>query len=398
MRETHAFLSPDYFSSFSCKMGACRTACCQGWPISLSMENYFHLLGMECSPELRRKLDCGMHMADPPSPEQYAQFTPRYDGDCPLRLEDGRCALHADMGEDILPDICRLYPRGIRVKNERFGGRFECSCANSCEGVLELFWGRQKPITFSEQTYTFIMPPHPGCMEDWETYGLDWEIRYRLIRILQNRALSVPARLLTLGREMEKLGGALGGGNDQAVKMWLTEEPIWADCTAQADAEQDKTLLLLCQLTELLGSRHRSIEDYAAAVTGYFGNGEKMIETFLVARTRFTEVYPDWPLFAEHALVNHMFFAQFPFRNPPEPECLMREYEALCVLYGLLSFMAVGWTAAHPGTEDLIDVCAALFRTVDHTSFERYIIPMLRRFGNCWVQQTEQTVKIWCYK
>ena len=98
MKETHTYRIPDYFPYFACKMGACRNACCQGWPISITLQNYFDLLGLECSPDLRRRLDGGMHIADNPSPEHYAQFSPRYDGNCPLRMEDGRCAIHADIG------------------------------------------------------------------------------------------------------------------------------------------------------------------------------------------------------------------------------------------------------------------------------------------------------------
>lgn len=35
--ESHIFLMPDYYLHFSCKMGKCRSACCVGWPISISI-------------------------------------------------------------------------------------------------------------------------------------------------------------------------------------------------------------------------------------------------------------------------------------------------------------------------------------------------------------------------
>ena len=90
MKETMAYLVPDYYPAFACKMGACRSACCEGWPISFSLTDYFKLLSVECSPELRRKIDGAMHLCEYPSPEAYAQITPRYDGQCPMRLADGR--------------------------------------------------------------------------------------------------------------------------------------------------------------------------------------------------------------------------------------------------------------------------------------------------------------------
>ena len=134
MKETNEFLIPDYYSDFTCKMGECRCACCVGWPISISMKNYFHLIGIDCKKSLRDRLDCGLRVIDNPTEDEYARFEPRYDGNCPLRMQDGRCAIHAELGEEVLPDVCRLYPRGIRVEE----GICESSCANSCEAVLEM--------------------------------------------------------------------------------------------------------------------------------------------------------------------------------------------------------------------------------------------------------------------
>ena len=114
MKQTNDFLIPDYFPDFHCKMGDCRAACCQGWPISISMENYFSLLGMDCPPDLRSRLDVGLRMVEHPTKDEYARFNPRWDGNCPMRMDDGRCSLHAEIGEDSLPEVCRLYPRGIR--------------------------------------------------------------------------------------------------------------------------------------------------------------------------------------------------------------------------------------------------------------------------------------------
>ena len=39
-------LSPDYYSSFRCKINRCRVACCNGWPVTFSMQDYFRLLSL----------------------------------------------------------------------------------------------------------------------------------------------------------------------------------------------------------------------------------------------------------------------------------------------------------------------------------------------------------------
>ena len=166
MRETHEFLVPDYFKHFSCKMGACRSACCQGWPISITMKNYFTLLGIECRQELRDRLDRSMYLVDRPSEDEYARFSMRYDGECALRMADGRCSLHAELGPELLSDVCDLYPRGIRWVPD-----YECSCAASCEAVLELLIRQKEPLTFRKESLTLRMPRREKRLAHFETLG-----------------------------------------------------------------------------------------------------------------------------------------------------------------------------------------------------------------------------------
>ena len=120
--EAHTFLMPDYYPQFACKMGKCRHACCVGWPISISMQNYFRLLGMNCPKHLRKKLDVGMQVYDRPDPARYAYFVPDFQGDCPMRMADGRCSLHAEMGPAVLPDTFfgKNKGRTMEAKLSRF--------------------------------------------------------------------------------------------------------------------------------------------------------------------------------------------------------------------------------------------------------------------------------------
>ena len=100
MPKTRYYLVPDYFPSFRCKIGACRHSCCEGWAISVTMKDYFKLLSVPCSEELRRRIDTALHLYDYPTESKYAQISPRYDGNCGMRLPDGRCGLHAELGEE----------------------------------------------------------------------------------------------------------------------------------------------------------------------------------------------------------------------------------------------------------------------------------------------------------
>ncbi len=374
MNEPRDFLVPDYFKHFSCKMGECRSACCQGWPITITMKNYFTLLGIECGQELRDRLDRSMYLVDRPSEDEYARFSMRWDGECALRLPDGRCSLHAELGPDILSDVCDLYPRGIRTIPSP-----ECSCAGSCEAVLELLIRQQGPITFAVESHTLRMPRKEKRLAKFETLGREWEIRRFFIHVMQDRSLPLPLRLGRLGDSVYRMDAALQKKDAEEVQR-LLENGIAAENlpeTGDVDAEHlRKGLEIVEKMVEQLDGRSDSIRDLGEEALAYFGNGEDAFEKYRCARTHFETTFPEWEIFFEHMLVNHMFFSQFPYQDRPEK--LMEEFIALCAVYSLLRFLTVGCMAEKTDEVTLIDICAALFRLVEHTEFDRIASRLLR--------------------
>ena len=171
-----SYLVPDYFPKFACKKGECRHPCCKGWPVSISTDDYFRLLSVSCGPAMRERLDNAVRVSLHPTPEAYAQIAPTWAGDCPLHLPDGRCSVHAMLGADALPTICRLYPRGIRVEDGN-----ECSCANSCEAVIELMMGQKEPIRFVRADLELNPPKAAERAFFFETVGKAQRIRLYFI-------------------------------------------------------------------------------------------------------------------------------------------------------------------------------------------------------------------------
>lgn len=374
---THEYLVPDYMPDFACKMGACRSACCEGWPISFTMEDYFRLLGVPCSPELRRRLDGSMQLALHPTPEEYAQITPRYDGQCPMRMADGRCLLHAELGENALAAVCRLYPRGVRVEN----GAYECSCANSCEAVLELLLAHEAPLTFVRCTLPIEPPPAPPRAFFFETADRPLDIRLFLIARMQDRRYPLPRRLLALGEALHALDDALTAHDGARVARLLAGEalPPAPAAPEPGAAQLAFGLHVAARMLTLMDSRSVSIRDYGAQALAFFGTGEGALARYEDAAARFAALIPIWETWFEHMLVNHMFFVQFPYQD--RPVSLRDEFIALCAVYVLLRFLCVGWTAEHPAQSAAVDVAAAAFRLIDHTEFDRYAAPILKELG-----------------
>lgn len=370
------YLVPDYYPAFSCKMGACRRPCCEGWPISVSMKDYFKLLSVDCSPELRRKLDCGLHLSLHPTEDAYAQILPRYDGVCPLHMDDGRCALHAECGEEMLAAVCRLYPRGVRNGENR-----ECSCANSCEAVIELLLNWDAPLTFITVTKDFGLPDAPPRQHHFHTEGREQAIRLWLISMLQRREYPLPQRMLLLGQALHALDEALAAKDSAAVDALLSGKTV-IPAPALPIPSHDKLLTGLNAMERILDTLDRSsvsIREYGAEALAYFRGGEDAYAKYEAAIARLQTVVPQWETWLEHLLVNHMFFVQFPLQDRPVP--LADEYRALVAVYALLRCLLVGCLAVQGDVVHAVDVAAAAFRLVDHTTFDLYAAPLLREIG-----------------
>lgn len=372
MKEKHVYLIPDYYRDFACKMGSCRNACCEGWPISFSLEDFYHLTGSECSEELRRRLDTGLHMKLNPTPEAYAEIAPRFDGSCPMRLEDGRCAIHAELGEEKLSMVCRLYPRGVRLENG-----YECSCANSCEAVLELLFSRDEPIEFISREMTFDVPRAARSIT-FESLGREQEIRMWLIRQMQNQLLPMPQRLMAMGHGLWALDEALSTRDEQEVERLLQGKRRLHPLKPQelTQGHLDFGLKIAEGMIALLDERSESIRDYGEAALAYF---DKSFDRYAQAKEHFETVLPKWDIWFEHMLVNHMFFSRFPFQD--RPVSLKDEFMALCAVYALLRFLGIGHMHDKEDAGAFVDVAAVVFRLVDHTAFDRYAAQMMKELG-----------------
>ncbi|MBQ4579418.1 MAG: flagellin lysine-N-methylase [Clostridia bacterium] len=370
------YLVPDYFPAFSCKMGTCRRPCCEGWPITVSMKDYFRLLSVDCSPELRRKLDCGLHLAPHPTEDAYAQILPRYDGVCPLHMTDGRCMLHAECGSDSLAAVCRLYPRGVRNGETR-----ECSCANSCEAVLEMLLTREEQLTFTTIVNDFGLPDMPPRRHFFHTGGREQEIRLWLISQLQRREYPLPQRMLLLGQAVHALDEALSAKDDAALDALLTgrREIPAPQLPVPSHEKLLRGLEAVEKMLSILDRSSVSIREYGEAALLYFRTEGDAYAKYEAAASRFSTVIPQWEIWLEHLLVNHMYFVQFPFQD--RPVSLKDEYLSLAAVYTLLRCLLVGCLAQEGNAIRAVDVAAAAFRLVDHTSFDLYAPTLLREIG-----------------
>lgn len=374
----HVFFVPDYYPSFSCKCAACRQTCCKGWNISVTMQEYFHLLGMNCSPALRRRLDTAFHPADHPEPHRYAVITPNWRGECPLLDADGLCILQKECGESAMSGVCRYYPR---TPKSRFG--YTCTLTGSCERVLELLYEKKEPVRMIplELEWDIDMP----APDENEQLSRAWQqLRIIAFDILQNRALSLPARLETLSCHIDQLMST--ASNEAAFQLLSAIDP--ADfCHQNGDFPTERTAFCaLLQLIDWLCTGSESMEDLWLSCREALqlphdrqaftpASTVSALQSYQKKAAEFARLYPSWETYYENLLINHLLDDDYPFSARHEDVRLKQE--AMNLTYALLRFFGVMVADGTP--ESLIDLHASCFHMIEHSNFDDLIPRMAAR-------------------
>lgn len=394
MVNAHTFLVPSYYPMFRCKCGACRSTCCEGWEVTISLQEYFKLMGEECSPALRRRLDSAIKPLLHPQPGQYACIDHKWDGRCPLQEESGLCALHAECGEKALSAVCRYYPRSPRLT---FG--MECACANSCEGVLELLFATREPLTFLPMALEFELPKEVTDEPERAAPGYA-AIRKRCVALLQSRERALPERLHWIGGLLLALTDAVAAADEAAAERiareWQPEEalPLPMAGEVRADALNAARVLLwrFAAFNEAIVPLAQKIDaalGFAPDVDIDVPLPDGSVDRYNAASARFAALLPHWQRLFEQMLVNHVFYEGFPFSD--RQELFADEYDSLCAVYALCRLLAVCLIGAEGFAGDalaaLTDAMAALFRLIEHTSFDRNAAVLLHRERFCAPEQ-----------
>ena len=134
-----------FFDSFKCKCGECRSSCCKNWNVTIGLEEYFHLINLDCKDhtDIRRKIDCAFVPCDYPTKERYVMIKKNYQGDCVFHDVDGLCMIHKYFGEENIANVCKMYPRSASL------GKYK-SLSNSCEKVIEMLIETENPTFYSD--------------------------------------------------------------------------------------------------------------------------------------------------------------------------------------------------------------------------------------------------------
>ncbi len=138
-----------------------------------------------------------------------------------------------------------------------------------------------------------------------------------------------------------------------------------AESSNPADGDARLALRFLRRVNCELGLESGSVGEYAARVERAVEAGGEDCLRPGVARLR--AAYPNWEVFLEHMLVNHMFYECFPFSE--RRETMTDEYASLGTVAGYVTLLCA-FGRRGDRAEDLIDVAAAGFRLIGHSAFD----------------------------
>ena len=285
------FLVPSYYKHFECKGANCRNTCCSGWSVKIPMKEYFFLHGLSCRKDLREKLDIALRPLDNRTESNYAEISFDQNNRCKLLSKDGWCLLHKHYGENVLPSVCRYFPRGARINY-----RWEASTSNACEKTLELLIKDTSPISYETTNLTFHMP-FSGKANEKDKF-LYSQVRNKCLEIIQDRQICMPNRIMKIGK---LLIGLDEQSNISNIDMLLE------------DYEFD--ILYSYEKAQVIGDwfieNTGTFSDFFNTIKQIY-NEVDIASTYRLKIEEFTSAFPEHEIYFEKVLTNNIFYKQFP--------------------------------------------------------------------------------------
>ncbi len=318
------------------------------------MKEYYSLIGLDCSPMLRDRLDRAFCLFERPEPGRYAFISPGYDGRCRILGEDGYCLMQRECGEGVLPEVCRFYPRA--VKHGRDGEKNFAVFSAGCENTVELLMNTDR-LDFSEER---IVIPGDDIPAD-AGYVLTGDAKaamYAAVACAQDRNLSFAGRMKAL-------------------------------CCPGSDSTADRIAVFaaLIRFISRLACSSHNIHDFGLEALACFGIDiddpdsadfaavyGRYVEAVGYARSRVEHIDRNF----ENLLVNHICYTLFPFIDGVDrSDCS----SALCALFAMLDIICFGWIYSHRDDDISVafaDSVSAVFRMAEHSDYYRTAALLLR--------------------
>lgn len=201
-----------YMTRFRCLGADCEDNCCGGWQINVDRPHFVALervLGAsrQGNAELRRALEVLPRARR--SRAQHAVMRLGPEGMCTFLGADKLCRLHAQYGDEVLPDTCAVYPRHA----SRVGAVIELVSALSCPETARLCLLAPDALEFAPLAPELAGRPHLRqdlAREPKTPYARRFvAVREVVLDLLRLRDFPVAVRLFFVAYVARRLGECL---------------------------------------------------------------------------------------------------------------------------------------------------------------------------------------------
>lgn len=369
---------PDYYPKFQCAGGDCRRTCCRGWEVPLSKSDYQRLRNLRSEKSLREKLHSMTRRLKEgayPGMEIYAHISHNEEGACPCLDPRGLCGLQAAVGHEVLPEVCKIFPRITRFYGDV--GLCKMACTSGCEVVVRYLLEQSDGLGFLHEQ-TKVRPNKAVIGRDLleKKQGLmeyRWPIQCALIDLLQNRSYSVEERMLLLGLALRDLDALIQNADRAEMQTWLRKVTFMGqgdDCRTLFEGLVGDTKRNAASHINLLRAQGgKLLAELVESIFRRYGveeQGDVMFfqeELVCQAKEEFHASCPQGQILLENLMVNYLFQSAMPF----EQEGAWKGFQSLAAIFGLLHFVMYSVYQDGDDPDLLVDPVTALCRSLMHS-------------------------------
>lgn len=202
-------LKPYYYDQFHCIGSQCIQTCCHGWdiPIDPSTYNKYQNVENEFGKRLRQNI----------TTPTTKKFVLDDHGKCGLLNKNGLCDIYLNIGEDMMCDTCKTYPRVTKIRADIY----EQTLSLSCPEVSRILIENRAPIDFcigdTDDDKNDAVPVND------ELFNALLLARSYSIELLQNRTISFTNRQLLLLYFTEKFQKLLNAQEYSKVSSLINQ-------------------------------------------------------------------------------------------------------------------------------------------------------------------------------
>ena len=202
MSNQSIILQPKYVADFQCDGSKCNAKCCGKWRIDIDMETYKKYQRIK-NPAMRKKI---LSSIQPSTIQTGFQIELNNKGVCPLLCEDNLCYIQRNMGEDALPQTCKVYPRMVQqIGNYQFR-MLAMTCPVAAEyALLSPNAMELQQISCEEDTSAWKLMAKNCNMKNVPNDLAAVHITMGGLVILQNTSYTFEQRLVILGLFLDKV-------------------------------------------------------------------------------------------------------------------------------------------------------------------------------------------------